>query len=118
MITWPLALPQCPLRGTPTRQPKSNVIAFGTEIGPGKVRRRSSAGGVSTGATYLMTGAQLGILEAFYGDDLADGSLSFRMSDPISGADADWRFSPGQPWQAAEAGPDLWRVALQFERLP
>lgn len=118
MPVWPTTLPQCPLRSK-TRSPKSNVIAFGTEVGPGKLRRRSTARGQLMSMKFRITTAQVAIFENFFQDSLSDGALSYTWPDPVTGASASWRFDPSGPYSLNEtAAPGKWELSIQIEKLP
>lgn len=115
-IWWPASLPQCPLRPK-TRAPLPNVISFGTETGPGKVRRRSTARVKQHSLTFLLTAGQLAIFESFFEDDLGDGASAFRWNDPVTGGTADWRFDVANPYSLTEAGPNAWQLDVKLNRI-
>jgi hypothetical protein len=113
---WPLSLPQCKVRGT-QRTPLPNVVAFGTEVGPGKVRRRSTARVMRVTASAVLTAAQAEIFETFFQRDLQDGALTFTMNDPTDGATATWRFDAQSPYTLTEQGTRH-VLAMNLSRLP
>lgn len=115
-IWWPASLPQSALRGR-SRAPLPNVISFGTEVGPGKVRRRSTARVKAHAFSFLMTGAQVKIFEAFFENDLADGALSFRWNDPVAGTTGTWRFDTSAPYSETEVGPDQTQIDVKLNRI-
>ncbi len=116
MIQWPAELP-CALRGK-AGAPQPNVISFGTEVGPGKVRRRSTARVKRMPIPFLLTRGQVALFEAFFEDDLEDGSLPFAMPDPITGASASWRFEPEGPYSLDERPSGKWSLSVNLMRLP
>lgn len=115
-LHWPAALPQCPLRPM-SRTPLPNVISFGTEVGPGKLRRRSAARVKSHALAFLLTGAQRAVFETFFESDLCDGALSFRWLDPVAGTTGTWRFSPDAPYSLDQQGPDAWLLSAKLDRV-
>lgn len=117
MTTWPGSLPQCTLRGV-QRSPIVNVIAFGTEVGPGKVRRRSTARVMRVAASALLTRAQVAVFEAFFQDDLEDGALTFAMDDPLDGSTQTWRFDTQSPYSMAEQAGGRFMLSMVLERQP
>lgn len=117
MITWPASLPQCSLRGK-QRAPQPNVVAFGTEVGPGKVRRRSTARTQRQPLPFLLTRAQAVIFEAWFNDDLADGSLTFSMTDPFDLTTQTWRFDPQSPYTLDERPSGKWSLSANLIRQP
>lgn len=120
MPTWPLSLPQAPLLAGFQFSPQGNVASFGTEVGPGKARRRSTARVRQLPFNTHMSDAQLDDFIAFFEDDLADGALPFDLTDPVSGGTRSFRFSSPQesPYTSSKIGPDLWLVATQLMMLP
>ena len=74
--TWPASLPQQPLVGAavPVRD---NKITSQTDVGPDKVRRRSTVAGGETSYTFALTFEQALTFKGFYEDDLKDGVLPF-----------------------------------------
>jgi hypothetical protein len=95
MPTWPAALPQRPLRdGFQKSGPDNTVIGFGTESGPGKTRRRSTARTKPMQLTFRLDVDLVDDFEAFYEDELLDGALSFTMPDPITEVSITVQFDP------------------------
>lgn len=120
MPTWPTDLPQYPLVSGFSIQPKQNVISFGTEVGPGKIRRRSTARIVSMPFSMYLNADQLQTFIAFFNDDLEDGALPFTLSDPVTYGLASFRVAPGDPPYTAAAidNGQTWLVTMQMQRLP
>lgn len=115
-IEWPASLPQCPVRGR-QRSPQANVIAFGTEVGEGKVRRRSTARTKRMPMTFVLTRAQALIFEAFFEDDLADGALTFTMKDSVDQTTRSWRFDPQSPYSLDERASGKWSLSANLIRI-
>jgi len=116
MIQWPAELP-CALRGK-GRAPQPNVIAFGTEVGPGKLRRRSTARVKRMPISFLLTRTQVAAFERFFEDDLEDGALPFAMPDPITGDAASWRFDPEGPYSLDERPSGKWSLSANLMQVP
>ncbi len=93
-IAWPVSLPQCALRGV-QRASQPNVIEFGTEVGEGKARLRSTMIIQRVTASVVLTEAQALIFEDFWNHDVAQGALSFTMNDPRRGTTHTWRIEGG-----------------------
>lgn len=113
---WPASLPQCPLRGK-QRSPRSNVVAFGTEVGQGKLRRRSTARTKSIPMTFRLTRTEVPVFEAFFEDDLLDGSLPFTMYDSTDEMVHSWLFDPQAPYTCAEQASGKWFVSVNLIRI-
>lgn len=119
MATWPVGLPEFVLVNGFRRSPNSNVISFGTEVGPGKTRRRSTARTKNMAASLMVDGTQLATFEAFFEDDLVDGSLPFDWVDPVGGAACTFRFDPASPYSvSAVSGNDVWTVTMSIIKQP
>lgn len=116
-IFWPSLLPKCQVRGK-QRSAAPNVIAFGTEVGPGKVRRRSTARVKRLNGTFLLTRAQVAIFEEFFEDDLQDGALVFEWTDPVTQETGNWRFAVDNAYSLSERGSGKWDLQVALERQP
>lgn len=116
--TWPATIPQTPIYGGFTEQRQPNNAGFAPEVGPPKSRRRSTAVGVPTSATFEMTTAQVATFDTFFETTLADGSLSFTWAHPLTGVSYTWMFAPGEaPGKSAE-NVDLNRITCKLIRMP
>lgn len=117
MSTWPPGLPQCALRGK-QRSPLPNVISFGTEVGPGKVRRRSTARVMRMSFNFVITRAQVSVFEDWFQGELKDGSLTYHWPDPVTAADAEWLFDPANPYTLQERASGKWDLSVSVARQP
>lgn len=113
---WPTTLPQAFAAASYKESPANLLVSSQTDIGPAKIRRRSSSGPRPVSGSMTMTREQLISLRAFYTDDLVDGSLRFSWRDPLEAdAPAEYRFVDPPEW-SADAG--LYTVTLSLEILP
>lgn len=115
--SWPSTLPQRPQSDGYERRPKSSVIAFETEVGPGKRRRRSSVRMMLVSATFRIDGSQLSTFETFFRSTLADGTLVFQWADPVDGGSYLWQFDKSEPYRVSNKGADIYDVSCRLERL-
>jgi hypothetical protein len=93
--SWPSTLPQEPFAGyTKTRLP--NIVKSDNDSGPPKIRRRSTKAREIFKMAMELTGAEVAIFEAFFRDDLEDGTLTFTWIDPVTDAAAEFRFYDGR----------------------
>ena len=116
MPQWPATLPPLnEISGFNERQPK-NTLRTPMDAGPAKVRRRFTAGVRPLQGRMLMDADQIEILDSFYINDLASGSLKFDITHPRTGAAASARFVEEPDWTHL-SGP-YYTVALQLEILP
>jgi len=116
MPYWPNDLPVAPLVAGFQIQPKPNVIAFGTEVGPGKVRRRTTARTQLYTGTFLLTEDQRQSFVSFFQDELKDGALSFSYNDVVDGT-ASFRFDPGSPYSLTALSPSQWHLNVTLAKL-
>ena len=117
MTTWPATLPQCPIMNF-SEQRQRNVVAFAPEVGPAKMRRRSTAVGVKTDLTFRMSTTQLAAFNTFYIDTLFDGTLPFDWAHPVTKVSYSWMFSDKDAPTIERVGPTSHRVSFSLMRLP
>ena len=112
--TWPGTLPAYPRRDL-TWSPKPNVIAFGTEVGKGKRRRRSTYRSKLWSLSFVMTDAQLATFQAFFETTLGDGALPFQWVYPRTGATWEFTFDADNPYTVAYFSPLEQLVTLSLD---
>ncbi len=115
---WPPALPQVPQRGF-SESVGANIIRTPTDQGPAKQRRRSLRPS-TMGVSFLMTTAQVAILQDFLYDTL-QGVKAFDFTHPRTGYTVNTRVVPGQDgelFKSTYAAPGYWTITLNFEILP
>jgi len=113
---WPTAL-GCPVLSF-TEQPQPNVASFTPEVGPPKMRRRSTAKGWLTSFAFRMTRAQVVTFLTFYETTLEDGSLPFTMNHPRTTTNYSWMFMPGDEPEITRTAPNASSVSFKLVRLP
>lgn len=118
MTDWPATLPANPRRSGLTRQPRPNIVSFGTEVGPGKRRRRSTARTKLWGLQFFMTATQLATFESFFEDDLKDGALSFNWVDPADSTTWSLLFDADNPYSVTPVSGVEFLVSCNFEGSP
>ena len=87
------------------------------DVGPSKVRTRSSAAIEPMQGVMLMTTAEKAILKEFVETTLDGGSLPFTFPDPDGGSDILVRFGESLP-TTSPSSHDTWAVSLDLEVLP
>lgn len=113
---WPTSL-GCPILQF-TETPQANVASFTPEVGPPKMRRRSTAKAWMTSVTFRMTRAQVVTFLTFYETTLEDGSLPFTMNHPRTTTSYSWMFSPNNAPEITRTTPNYNSVSFQLVRLP
>ena len=98
MAAWPASLPQSPLAGTFQTVPEATAAVFEPDVGPPRVRRRTSNAGHDMRASFAMTEAQYSTLLTFWKTTLSDGVASFTWLHPVDGTVESFAFA-GRPPQ-------------------
>jgi len=94
----------------------NTVIRTQMEVGPPKVRQRSTVGYYSCAYNFLMTKAQLDDLMTFYITTCEGGTLPFECTHPRLATTQDFRFIAPPSWN--KVTPAYYRVALNLEYIP
>lgn len=97
--------------------PQDNRASFQPEIGPPITRRRGTAKTKKWSATYQLTSAEFDTFEAFFEDDLKDGSLSFTMPHPRTCDTATFKFDDGL-YSVEEFGADEVTITVSVMEMP
>jgi len=116
MPLWPTGLPQAPSKDGLSEQAPNTVIRTPMEAGPTKVRRRFTAGIRPFTMTFLLTKAQVELLDGFYWTTLVGGSLTFDWVHPRTGLSATFAFV--EPPVYTARGPDAWDAVVKVEIRP
>jgi len=114
---WPATLPQYLLAEGYSEAKGDGRLRSQPEIGPAKVRRRSSAMPGPLQGRMMMSGAQRAILDAFVQTTLVNGVLPFTFPDPLTSAPILVRFGMNLPAWTSPGG-DTFVAALDLEVLP
>ena len=112
---WPTTLPDDLVIANGGGALGDNTIRSKTDIGPAKVRRRSTAAPDTLVGSQLLTATQFGYMDTFYKTTLVGGTLPMTWKHPVSRAECDMRFLAPPAWQA-QGGRYL--VTYQLEILP
>lgn len=115
-IVWPVTIPDEFMDDGFAESPPDNSIRSQTDIGPPKIRRRSTAGIRPIVGQQKMTSAQVATLDTFYVTTTQSGSLDFEKKNPRTGSTVNMVFS--KPPRYRPAGGDYWFVDLELEQLP
>ncbi|MCX8003362.1 MAG: hypothetical protein N2688_00140 [Burkholderiaceae bacterium] len=115
-IVWPVGLPQRMNAAGFTETLPDLALRTGMDAGPRKMRRRFTAGPTAIEGTVTLRGSQPALLETFYRETTAGGTLPFDWTHPRTGALKAFRFT-APPAFVPVAG-DVWRASLKLEVLP
>lgn len=115
-IVWPVSLPAKPLVEGWDETPRSNVIRSKPDIGADKLRRRYTGQIKDMKGQMIMTDTQRTTFFTFFHTTLADGSLSYKWTHPITGETIEVRFTA--PYSYKQVGPDAFKFQFVWETLP
>lgn len=114
--SWPISLPQALEVSGYSEEAPNLTISSQPDIGPAKVRRRSTAGIRPVSGTITLTKEELETLKAFFMSDLLGGALRFAWREPLDAdKSVEMRFVDPPSWTCSEG---LFLVVLSLEILP
>jgi len=100
-IGWPAGLINViPLREGFEQTSPNNVIRQDMDVGPAKIRARSTSGYRQQKNMIIVTAAELAIFITFYEVTLSYGALDFTWDDPITGSTFTYRFKEPPNWES------------------
>jgi hypothetical protein len=113
-IDWPSTLPATPLVDG-FRETTSNGRIFSQmDVGPAKVRRRTTAVTRYFYVEYIFTTTQKGYFDTFYETTTKFGTLAFDWTRPDTNTEVEARFKPDETPTASPDGVDV-RVSFALE---
>lgn len=117
VASWPLTLPQYVLTDGYGSAFGDGRLRTQPDIGPSKVRSRSSAMPQPLQGRMIMTTVQVGLLRTFIETTLLKGTQPFTFPDPLTCAPVLVRFADRMPsW--SQFAHRKWTVELSLEVLP
>lgn len=116
MADWPTSLPSLPIADSYAETTTSGKVFSRMSVGPGKIRRRSTAITRMFSLVYLLDATQKAAFETFYHTTLAEGSMSFGWTRPDTGAAVTARFGQAEP-AFSLAGIDFY-MSADIEVMP
>lgn len=116
MADWPVTLPQKVKSEGFQEEVPNTLLRSEMDAGPAKVRRRFTAGVRNINLSLNVSEAQVAILDNFFINTLAHGSVKFNWVHPRTQATVQFRFV--SPPQYTHRTRDLWDAVLKLEILP
>lgn len=118
-ITYPSTLPKAaPVSG----RPESGAIRTKMDVGPAKVRRRSTATAKPMQFMMRISGAKFDTFKTFFHTTALEGTLAFDMADPWDDTTQEWRFVGTYDWWLVSGASDpddrIYEITVQMEKLP
>jgi hypothetical protein len=114
--SWPATLPQKIEASGYAETDNTVLVRSSMDVGPAKVRRRTTAKVTNITGSISCTKTQVATLQTFYDTTLEGGALEFTWTHPRTGASTDFRFVA--PPSIGGLGPDLYTIGLSLEILP
>jgi len=115
MPVWPSELPAAPLIGHRETAPDT-ALRTSMDAGPAKVRRRFTAGVREIEVALVLDDTRITLLDTFFTDTLAGGTLRFTHRLPRTGVAMTFRFVSPPVYELI--APSRWRATLKLEVLP
>ena len=113
---WPSNLPSCFILGTQSESFGDGRLRSEVDMGPSKVRRRSTAMPGSLSGVLRMTGDHLSTLRAFVQNALIGGTLPFNFPSPNDGSTLLVRFASLPSWSRTTGR--IFEVSIDLEVMP
>lgn len=116
---WPTAdsFPQKPLlQGSQESDPAGVIIRTEMEVGPPKIRQRSTAGYENHVYTFLITATNKVAFKTFFASTCSHGAEAFEWDHPETATTEDWRFV--SPPVYVPLGNSLYHLSVELEMLP
>lgn len=116
MPAWPSGLQERMDQENFSIEKGETVIRTEMDVGPVKVRRRSTRPIDKVNCSILLTAGQYSVFETFFNTTVNGGTTPFDWVHPITEAAAVFRFS--RPPQYSNVGPTVFRAVFQLEIMP
>lgn len=118
MAAWPASLPQTPLLQGFSEGMPDTTLRTQMDAGPGKTRKRFSAGIKLFQFELILTADQAATFDTFFRTDTADGALPFDWKNPRTDVAVSFRMVTPPPPALVSIDKDIYRLALSLEQLP
>lgn len=115
---WPLTVNQDYIFGTYREVPESNVVAFRAEVGPPKLRRRTTARTSLIQWQARMSAEEVETFDDWYRNIIKDGSLSFYRRHPRTGETVEFTFAPESDPIIERIAPAKFSVTIAVRQMP
>lgn len=115
MTNWPASLPQCFLPNGYTEEGPDNLLSSGNDIGPDKVRKRTSSAPYPMSGVLKCSSTQKIAFKDFFKNDIMSGAKAFYFPNSEEGDPLLVRIIP--PYKLSRVGVS-WRIKLDLEVLP
>lgn len=114
-VTWPESLPRLLRLDGMSGKRKPNVVRTQMDAGPSKTRQRYTTSTKEFKGSIIINEEQRKTLENWYKSVIANGALRFRMLDPQTMTEAEFRFT--DDYSEDSTGDGLWNISLPLEKM-
>lgn len=113
---WPASLPQTLDTDGFTETVGATCLRTSMDVGPAKVRRRTTAEVRTVSGSLIFDAAQLETFDTFYAVTLSGGALPFTFAGARGGVTHTYRVTAEPKYSPLGGG--WWKTTLSLERLP
>ena len=113
--TWPAALRDLWLKDGFREVPPKNMLRTAMDVGPPKVRRRTTANIRAFFGQMFLTPALVTVLDDFFVTSTKSGTLTIELKHPRTGATGTYRFVKEPQYASHNEG---FLASIQLELLP
>lgn len=117
MASWPATLPQSPLARSYQEVPPNNLLRTAMDVGPDKIRKRTTSEVRRFSFSMFFTQAQIEILDDFVQSTISGGVDSFTWKNHRTDDAATVRLV-GIPSYRELGGGNFYTVGMTIEELP
>lgn len=120
-ILWPAGLPQAPQVARYSQVDQDRTVRTAMDVGPAKVRRRTTAAIETCEIELRLTRAQVAAFKAFFRDYVQAGAIPFEWKHHETGNIVDYRFigpPTTSPLASRQDGTEHWTATFQLEVMP
>ena len=117
--TWPSAdsFPQKPLmNGAGWSDQSGCVIRTEMDVGPAKMRQRTSSGYEPHSYSFMMTSTNVAAMKVFYNTTTGHGSETFEWTHPVTAATEEWRITAPPSYRPVSGSKYI--CSVQMEMMP
>ena len=114
--TWPVGVPTDVLINGYNESPPDNVLRSPMDVGPDKIRQRSTSAPRPMTWVIVMTTSELATFDSWFTGTLSYGALTFNFTLPRTSVSDEVRFTSQPDYQ--KMGGDYWSVVMPIEVMP
>lgn len=114
--TWPVGVNTDLLQGGFTLQDDSQFIEQSMDVGPPKVRRRSTTAYSNQGCSLYLDEVELDLFKTFYNVTLSGGVKYFDFTDQVTSTSRAYRFK--SPYKVTPVTGNRYKIDMAWQAQP